>query len=267
MNGSSRGFIGTFELGAVFALALLAAQPSIAQVYMGRPAPVGNGFARVAVATNAAGAPTSVSVIIDARALDGLPAATTSRHEWEFLLAMPSRAPATGYDHVTLNWNPEGHPPQGVYTVPHFDVHFYLIDRPQQEAVTFQGPDRTAGLAAPTPALVPAGYAVIPDTAVEKMGVHAVNPASPEFHGHPFGHTFIYGYYRGRMVFLEPMVALSDLKSGGDVTVPVRTPSAYSLPGYYPTKYRVGPDRSRSHYTVSLLALKRYAPPAEAARR
>lgn len=38
-------------------------------------------------------------------------------------LAFPDVAPAP-FEHATLDWNPEGHPPPGIYTVPHFDVHF-----------------------------------------------------------------------------------------------------------------------------------------------
>jgi hypothetical protein len=34
-----------------------------------------------------------------------------------------------------LDWNPRGHIPDGVYTVPHFDVHFYLITREQREEI------------------------------------------------------------------------------------------------------------------------------------
>ena len=42
-------------------------------------------------------------------------------------LALPTEAPNTGFDHVMLDWNPAGHEPAHVYTLPHFDFHFYSI--------------------------------------------------------------------------------------------------------------------------------------------
>ena len=33
---------------------------------------------------------------------------------------------ATGIDHISLDFNPCGHPPFGVFTIPHYDFHIYL---------------------------------------------------------------------------------------------------------------------------------------------
>ena len=264
MYGSHRNPSRSLWLASLLALGLLGANSATARIYTGTPSPVGNGFARVAVATDASGAPTSVSLLVDANALQGLPEPTATQHEWEYVVAMPQGAPATGYDHVVLNWNPKGHPPQGVYSVPHFDVHFYVISRASQEAVTFQGNEAGPGLAPPDARLIPAGYVVPPDTAVERMGAHGINPSGPEFHGKPFTHTFIYGYYRGSMIFVEPMVTLAYLKTLPDVTTAVRTPATYSATGYYPTKYRIGFDRERGHYSIALLALRPYTVTAKA---
>jgi len=249
----------------VLALTAGAATAANVRVYTGDPVPVGNGTARVIVTATPQGVPRSVSVAFSGDALEGLPAAQPDRSEWEYVVPMPKGAPSTGYDHVGLNWNPAGHPPEGVYTHPHFDVHFYLIDRAQQEAVTFKDEAAARGLTPPDPRIVPSGYVIPPDTAVEQMGVHGVDPQSREFHGKPFTYTFIYGYYQGRMVFLEPMVTLDFFRSGADVTMPVKRPQAYSLPGYYPAKYRVGYDPVRKEYRVSLLDLRQY--PVKTARR
>ena len=267
MHGSHSNIPRSLWLASLLALGALGVNPAAARVYTGTPSPVGNGFARVAVATNASGIPTSVSLILDAKALQGLPQPTATQHEWEYVMAMPRSAPATGYDHVALNWNPEGHPPQGVYSVPHFDIHFYVISRADQAAVTFKGNEAGPGLAPPNPRLVPTGYVIPPDTAVEHMGVHGINPGGPEFHGKPFTHTFIYGYYRSHMIFVEPMVTLSYLKTLPDVTTAVVTPATYSAPGYYPTKYRIGYDREHGHYSITLLALKPHAKAAKTAQR
>ena len=255
---------------AALALAVLAAGGPVptaravdapnASVYEGQAVKVGNGTARVVVATTADGLPRSVSVVLTAGALEGLPAPSEERPEWEFVLPMPETGPRTGYDHVTMDWNPAGHPPQGIYTVPHFDFHFYVISRAEQEGVAFSGTEGVEAAKVADSALLPEGYVVPPDTAVEKMGVHGIDPASPEFHGQPFTRTFIYGYYKGRLTFVEPMVALSYLLSNPDVTARVKVPSTYSYPGFYPTKYRVGYDPERKLYFLSLMGLQERAP-------
>ena len=44
--------------------------------------------------------------------------------------------------HFVANWNPEGHPPQEVYTVPHFDLHFYTISN--EERLSIEAPATTS---------------------------------------------------------------------------------------------------------------------------
>lgn len=179
---------------------------------------------------------------------------------------MPTEGPDTGYDHVSLDWNPTGHIPKGVYSLPHFDVHYYLVDQGERQAISFRGDVRERALAPPDPRVVPAGYVVPPDTGVERMGLHGVDPSGPEFNGRPFTHTFLYGYHAGRLVFVEPMVTLAYLQERGDVTVPVKTPAAYMYDGHYPTGYRVGYDAERDEYRVALLGLRAYTAGLSAAR-
>lgn len=259
-----------FALVSTFAFSLMASSTihiAHARIYKGEPVPLGNGVARVVVAASSAGRPASVSVVLSPAALDGLPAAASHRETWEYVLPMPSDGPRTGYDHVGLNWNPTGHPPAGIYSVPHFDIHFYLISRAEQEAVTFQGAAAKPFLAPPDRTLVPEGYVVPADSAVEKMGYHGIDTKSHEFHGKAFDHTFLYGYYGGRLIFVEPMVTLAYLKSRPDITAPVRTPQSYSIAAHYPSKYRIGFDVKRNEYRLSLLGLKAFSPSARSAAR
>lgn len=250
------GLVSAVMLGLAASAATQASEPTI---HAGKPVPVGNGVARVLVAADSTGAPTSVSVVLTAAALEGLPGAGAGHADSEYILPMPSGAPQTGYDHVGLNWNPAGHIPTGIYSVPHFDVHFYLVTRAERDAVTFQGTAATASLTPPDSALVPEGYVIPPDSAVEGMGHHGVDTKSHEFHGEPFDHTFLYGYYGRRLIFVEPMVTLEFLKKKPDVTVPVRTPRSYSIAAHYPTQYRIGFDPGRDEYTISILALKPFS--------
>ena len=252
-------------LAVGLALAVLTAgvaQAGTAKVFQGEAVAIGKGSARVVVAAGADGLPRSVAIVMGEAALEGLPAdLPPGLPEIEYRLPMPAGGPATGYREVTVNWNPHGHPPAGIYDKPHFDFHFYLIDGGEREGVTFRGADAAAATAALDKALVPAGYVVPPDTAVEHMGVHGVDPRGAEFHKHPFERAFIYGYYRNRLTFVEPMVSLAYLQTKPDVTLPVTAPAAYSLPGYYPARYRVGFDAKTRHYTIALTGLKEWQGP------
>jgi hypothetical protein len=122
--------------------------------------------------------------------------------------------------------------------------------------VTFKGPLRAGATAPPAASLLPKGYVVPPITAIEQMGVHGVDPNGPEFCGKPFTQTFVYGYYRGKLTFVEPMVAKSFLESKPDTTTSVRVAAAYSLPSYYPSRYRIGYDPASDQYTIAITGLK-----------
>jgi uncharacterized protein len=235
--------------------ATLAAEPA---VYTGAPVAVGNGTARVVVTINGMNEPESVSVVLTRDALQGLPQVQGEQMVWEYSLPMPDTGPRTGYDHVVLDWNPAGHIPDGVYTVPHFDVHFYLISNGEREAITFHGESRELAMTAPDPQLVPAGYVVPPDTAVDRMGMHGLDPAGHEFQGQPFSHNFIYGYYKGELMFVEPMVSLAFLESLPEMTSPVKQPQRYSYPAWYPATYRIGFDAGKGEYTIALQNLARF---------
>jgi hypothetical protein len=223
---------------------------------LGPPTRVGQGTARAFVTLDPAGAPAAIGVVLTEAALKGLPPEPPPGEDgWEYVLRLPREAKAAGYDHVGLDWNPHGHIPPGVYTVPHFDVHFYRIDGIDEAArarITAKGADLERAHKQPAPDLMPAGYVLPPGTEVPRMGAHAIDPAGGEFHGQGFTKTFIYGFYDGQLVFIEPMVAKAFLEAHPDVTDPVAVPRRYAAPGYYPTRYSVRYDAARKTYSVTL---------------
>lgn len=251
-------------LGSLFACAGAAgafAAPAQAATYEGKPVKIGHGTARVVVHTNRANQPVSVAVEFSPGLLDGLPASLNEANTegaWEYRLPMPVKGPKTGYSHVAIDWNLHGHPPPHVYTVPHFDFHFYAMSEADVEKVHFTGPSDPATQVADS-RLIPADYKVIPDTAVNKMGVHSIDLTSQEFHGKPFTATFIYGYYKGALTFVEPMVTRAYLLQKPNFTAPVKTPARYSTSGYYPTRYTVRYDAAHKKYVVELGDLKSWS--------
>jgi hypothetical protein len=137
------------------------------------------------------------------------------------------------FKHVWLNWNPDGHEPQGVYTKPHFDVHFYLVDVEERETFT-----DTVKLDASLPAdYVPANHLGVHP--MQAMGKHYVDLKSPELSGTPFTQTYIYGSYDSRLAFLEPMITLDFLKTTASFERSLPQPAKFQNAGYYPTKMRI----------------------------
>jgi hypothetical protein len=232
-----------------------------AATYKGAPVHVGKGTARIVVKTDKSGKPSSVAVMMGPDALRGLPTGLNKKSpegSWEYPLPMPKDGPKIGYTHVVIDWNPHGHPPPHVYTVPHFDFHFYGISEAARKKVSFTG-SKDPAIKVSNAALIPPDYKIIPDTAVNEMGVHAVDLTAPEFHGKPFTATFIYGYDKGQMNFIEPMVALAYLNTKPNLTLPVKTPAQYSHSGYYPTSYSVRYDKHSKTYLVAIEGLKHWS--------
>jgi hypothetical protein len=228
----------------------------------GPPLKVGDGMARAYVVLDAkAGqAPAELGIALDEKALDGLP---TDGMMYAFDLQLPAQSPAP-YRFAELDWNPHGHVPPGVYTVPHFDFHFYMVPRSARDAIDPANPQFAAQASnLPTGDLVPPFY-VVPGppaaVAVPRMGVHWSDVRSPELQAllgnpsgyQPFTKTFIYGSWDGSFTFLEPMVTREYLLTHPDAVSPISVPARYAQSGWYPTSYRVTYDAQAKEYRIAL---------------
>ena len=157
---------------------------------------------------------------------------------------MPKEGKDIGIDHIDFGWNPKGHGPDPIYTHPHFDLHFYKVSKAEQAGV-IPGPD---------PILVDPQYIPVDHVsgvfAVPNMGVHYADLTSPEFKGFPFTGTFIYGFYRGKLTFWEPMFTRAFLLTKPQFTAPVKQPAKFHKAGYYPTTYRISYDNATQEYII-----------------
>ncbi|WP_016933102.1 DUF5602 domain-containing protein, partial [Rhodococcus sp. R1101] len=168
-------------------------------------------------------------------------------------------AAATAFDHVTIDWNSHGHDPQHGFDVPHFDVHFYLLDRPTVESIHPFAPGYIPAAArVPDPRYLPKGYAPSGDpltSTVAGMGLHWVNTTETGHDSaaeHHFTETVLYGTWDGRQAFIEPMMSREWLASRPAIHEPLPQPEAYQRAGLYPTTYSVWWDEASQTYTVEL---------------
>jgi hypothetical protein len=243
--------VTTLALGgvAVFACSDSIA-PNKAGTFFGPVTAMGGGTARAYVTLDRSGAPTDLGLALSETALTGLPAAAA-----EFVFALPAQASATLFKHAVINWMPLGHPPPMVYTVPHFDFHFYTITNAERVGIVLGDSVLAAKMARlPAAEFVPAGYVL--GAASVGMGQHWRDAEAPELKGEPFTKTFVYGSYDGAMIFGEPMVALTYLETKPVAVVsPIRLPAQYAVRGYQATSYTVDFDAGAKEYRVALSGL------------
>lgn len=227
------------------------------ETILGDVVPFGRGTARSWVQVGPDGAPSSVGVTLTEAALSGLPEQATPGLIWmvEYLLAFPTEIPNLPFNHIGINWNPNGHVPAGIYNVPHFDFHFYTTTPEARSLITARGSDLERCNRAPEAGLMPDGYIFAPESEEPGMGGHWIDPESHEFHGKDFTSTFIYGSYDGEVIFYEPMITTAYLASKPDARVPIKVPQVVSRDGYYPDSYRIRYDAGRKEYSVALEGL------------
>jgi hypothetical protein len=232
-------------------------------LYFGEFRILGDGTVRSWVQLGKDNKPAAMGVTLSETALRGLettPAKTPAEMmKHENPLTLPRQAAATGFDHISVDWNPQGHDPKGIYDKPHFDFHFYRISQAARDQITATGKDLAKCDKLPSKRFIPAGYILAPKTEFPRMGAHWVDPTSPELTGKLFTSTFIYGSYDGKLNFIEPMVTKAFLESKPNFTAPVKVPAAYEKPGYYPTRYSVKYDETRQEITIALEGLKYFA--------
>ena len=258
----------------------------------GTPTKVGNGMIRTYVVLDEknGGRPLEVGVAMSEQSLEGLPAAAPMPAEMKghrhhdmsnsLVLDLPAKNP-TPYKFVQFDWNPNGHEPDNVYTLPHFDFHFYRVPVDvrnsivpsdplyAQKAASYPGVQYRAPFyldAATAAGGIPAAAATVP-----MMGLHWLDVRSPELQmltgnpggWQPFTKTFIYGSWDGQFIFDEPMITRAHILSKKTATdpavideiIPVSTAQQYSPAGYYPGAYRITWDAQAKEYRIALTQL------------
>ncbi|HLO57248.1 MAG TPA: DUF5602 domain-containing protein [Bacteroidales bacterium] len=219
------------------------------KTFYGPAVHMGNGAVRTFVVEDRNGDPKAVGILMSKKALDNLPHDMT-----EFVLEFPKASDQDFYTHATVDWNPAGHEPEHVYTLPHFDFHFYTIPLEERLAI---GPNDTIQFEnLPDSIYIPPFYFKGPG-GVPQMGSHWVDLLSPEISGSGiFTKTFIWGSYDGKFTFWEPMVTRDYLLSNPvNSFTAVRQPQAYQRSGWYAQNYKVSYNSRNGERIVALTNL------------
>ena len=181
------------------------------------------------------GKPLSVSILVNDAALNSVPVGQPSDHmspQNNILIPISDKS-GTPFRFAMVNWNSSGHEPDNVYTVPHFDFHFYTSN--QADVMNYL--DDAKLNAEPPAGYIPANH--ISGPGVPMMGKHFIDANTPELHGQPFTQTFLYGSYDSKVVFMEPMITLAFLKNTTTFERSIPQPTKFQQAGFYPTKMKV----------------------------
>jgi len=184
------------------------------------------------------------------------------------VLQFPDEISITPIKWMLLSWNPNGHIPPGVYDIPHFDFHFYVMEEEKRNeikpglcedadpGVTIDCESFKKGMIPLPPNFVPLDY--INSGGVEAgMGNHLIDPTSSEFET-DFTHTWIYGFYDGEITFLEPMISREFILDKPNLCVDIKQPEAFKDEGWYPTQYCMRYKEDLNTYTVSIEAFAKH---------
>lgn len=223
--------------------------PDKINVFKGPEVHMGNGKMRSWISVNHAGVPQEIGIEMDNASLFGLPQEQEDFPAATFLLPLHNKAKQlTAFDHIVVNWNVQGHEPEQVFDVPHFDFHFYTISVADQMAI-------------PPYLMAPADFDHLPPNSywpdmyfptpggVPQMGKHWIDG----FFAPPFSKIMIYGSFKGKFIFVEPMITRALMLSGNSYTEPYRQPHVF-VPNhkFYPTVYNIYKNASSNKHYVTL---------------
>jgi hypothetical protein len=263
--------------------------------HLGSQTELGKGTVSSYAEVNGRGEPAAIGVVFSPTALDGLPEGGSDRHHcvdrnkdgivdhateciptFEHVIPLPdavARRADIPFRWVLLNWNPVGHIPPGIYDVPHFDIHFFMEPIANVFALRsglcgpeFVSCDQFEVAKRPVPTnYIHSDYRDV-DAVVPAMGNHLIDLTGPEFNKQPFTRSWIFGVYGGRVIFYEEMVTRAFLLSKPQTCVPIKSPKAVAVSGFYPTVSCLRHNATAGEITVSMEAFTlRTASPPQAA--
>lgn len=237
--------ISTLVAGAVAFSSYTANNTKKPQVLKGPEVQVHGGKAWTWIQLNKQGNPERIGVALTEEALNSVPAGTgeaghghMAGNHW--VMKLHPKANLTPFNHVGMHWNPNGHEPENIYTLPHFDFHFYTTTPEEVLEIGTYETDSVRFKNTPSSEYYPVNY-VNPGAvaSVPQMGAHYLDVTHHEFQGKPFTETFLFGSFDGKVTFQEPMITLDFLKKTSNYVRDIPQPLKVQKSGWYPTKMKI----------------------------
>ena len=241
---SFRTLTPTLSLFLLFLFLGCVPDPLPDNTFYGPPQHFGDGVVKSIVVMKDEGVPEMIGLKISAKVLENLP-----EEDYNVHFKLPGETEGLAIDHIDLGWNPHGHEPPGVYDIPHFDIHFYMITEEYQSNIL----DADKAEILPANEFWPQDYFPT-EGYVPQMGKHWLNMHADEIQeGGKFTRTFIYGSYDGEFQFYEPMITLDYLKQKGSEQMAIPQPAEFQKTEfYYPTTYSIKYNPLKREYLITM---------------
>ncbi len=216
----------------------------------------GAGKARSWISVNKEGFPIEIGIELTREVFEDLDL-LDSGHELTTVLPLHHKAKElTPFEHLGLNYQPEGHGP--VFWAEHIDFHFYTITNEERMTIPAYNSSDPSNVAAfnyfPDRSKMPSDYFSFPGPGgvYQMMGKHWV-PQDWQTGYNPFTKVMILGTYAQKNVFIEPMVTIDYLLSGIEFSGNYSQPTTFEEPGNnYPTKYNIYHNDKNNRIYITL---------------
>lgn len=174
----------------------------------------------------------------------------------------------TGIDHISIDWNPCGHPPLNIWAVPHYDVHIYL-ETPEFRTCMTCDKVHGAPICDPTPGSqttasglaffnvstfddasgdkpiirnMPAGFVNGIENCIPLMGGHSWDHKQEPSSGMEWVNPiWIMGPYNGGIIDYEPMIPMEfctgEIDKSFSETLSYEDQTMKALPNMYTVAY------------------------------
>tara|TARA_R100000935_G_scaffold34485_1_gene55132 strand:- start:2558 stop:3409 length:852 start_codon:yes stop_codon:yes gene_type:complete len=230
-------------------------------IFKGPQVQYGSGKARSWISVNHNGMPIEIGIELSEEVFNDLSLLETG-HDLTTVLPLHHKAKElTPFEHLGLNYQPEGHGP--VFWDKHFDFHFYTITNEERMAIPSYDANDPENVNAfnyfPDMSKMPDDYFKFPGQGgvYPMMGKHWV-PKDWQTAYKPFTHVMILGTYAQKNIFIEPMVTVQYLLSGEEFSGNYSQPITFEEPGNnYPTKYNIYHDAKNNSVYITLSAFVR----------
>jgi len=223
------------------------------KTFSGESKSFGSGVVTSIIESDKDDLPKAVGIVFTSAALRNLDTTNLS-----VILKMPQTVASTQFDHIEVEWQPNGKTSQGISNKPIISFRFYIITESEQNNISGLESDSVKMYLLPDSQFIPKNYILLQNSGMPKKGVMFYDSIAAKFNNEKFDKSLIYRYYNGKLIALEIIISKSFLEKNKTFIGEIKQPDKFQLPGFYPLKYNVKFTGSQNKYTVSLINLIRH---------
>lgn len=158
----------------------------------------------------------------------------------------------TPFNHISITWNPENFSDIPGFEQAHFNFYFHTIPIGDRMSIPVWSEETDPSFSTYPPRNhLPKNYSPLIKGigSYAEIGRHWLSTDSKSYL--PLAETFSFGTYDGKLIFMDPIVTLSVLKSGEEIIKPIPQPLYHSGNNPLPREYKISISKNENR-TVAL---------------